>query len=125
MQFIHAKAAPEAIGIYSHAVKINDTVYLSGQVGISPKTLQLCSDNVFDQLKQIFENLRAVCLESGGDLKNIVKLTVYLTDINDFQLVNNVMQEYFNTPYPSPFMLEVSKLPKSAKVEIDAIMVII
>ncbi len=124
MQVVNAKNAPRAIGIYSHAVKFENLVFLSGQIGLDPDSMQICSEDVRTQVYQIFENLCAVCLDSGGSLSNIVKLTVYLTDISYSQIVNEVMQELFTSNYPARAMLEVSKLPKDAKVEIDAIMTI-
>ena len=125
MQHINASQAPEAIGNYSHAVKLQGVVYLSGQIGLNPQTMQMCSDEVAEQARQIFTNLRAVCRASNGDLKDIAKLTVYLADIADSAVVNSVMQEFFSAPFPARAMLEVARLPKDAKVEIDAIMAVV
>lgn len=125
MQHICASHAPEAIGAYSQAVKVQGTVYLSGQIGLNPQTMQMCSDEVAEQVRQVFTNLQAVCKSATGDLKNIVKLTVYLADIADSAVVNSVMQEFFVGPFPARAMLEVARLPKDAKVEIDAIMVVV
>lgn len=125
MQHINASHVPEAIGAYSHAVKVQGTVYLSGQIGLNPQTMQMCSDDVAEQAHQVFTNLQAVCNAAGGEIKHIVKLTVYLADIADSATVNSVMQEYFSAPYPARAMLEVARLPKDAKVEIDAIMAVV
>lgn len=124
MQTLNSKNAPQAIGTYSQAVKFEKLVFISGQIGLDPISMQMCSDDVRDQIYQVFANLRAICTTAGGDLSNIVKLTVYLADINYSPLVNEVMQELFKDKYPARAMLEVSKLPKDAKVEIDAIMAI-
>lgn len=125
MQTLNSKNAPQAIGTYSQAVKFENLVFISGQIGLDPISMQMCSDDVHEQIYQVFANLRAICITGGGDLSNIVKLTVYLADINYSPLVNEVMQELFNDKYPARAMLEVSKLPKDAKVEIDAIMAIL
>ncbi len=122
MQILNSKNAPQAIGTYSQAVKFENLVFISGQIGLDPASMQMCSGDVREQIHQIFANLRAICIIGGGDLSNIVKLTVYLTDISFSHLVNEVMQELFIDKYPARAMLEVSKLPRDAKVEIDAIM---
>lgn len=124
MQHINANNAPEALGAYSHAVKVQNIVYLSGQIGIDPKSMLLCSEDVTKQAQQVFTNLQIVCEASGGDLSKIVKLTVYLADISDSTIVNEIMQNYFSCPYPARAMLEVAKLPKNAKIEIDAVMAV-
>lgn len=124
MRVINSNEAPKAIGTYNQAVQFNNLVFLSGQIGLDPVSMQMCSEDVREQAYQVFANLRAVCKASGGDLFNIVKLTVYLTDIGYSPIINDVMQELFNNQYPARAMLQVSKLPKDAQVEIDAIMAI-
>ncbi len=121
---IDAKEAPEAIGTYSHAIKTGHTVYISGQIPLLPETMQMCSDNIAEQIEQVIKNLGAVCRASGGHLKNIVKLNVYLTDLNHFTLVNEAMKNSFTEPYPARAAIGVSALPKGAQVEMDAVMVI-
>ncbi len=124
MQPIHTELAPAAIGTYSQAVKCGDTVYLSGQIPLDPKTMQLCSDEIRLQITQVIENLAAVCEAAGGSLVNIVKLNVYLTDLNHFPLVNEAMTHFFTEPYPARAAIGVAALPRGAQVEIDAIMVL-
>jgi reactive intermediate/imine deaminase len=116
--------APQAIGTYSQAVKVGNTVYLSGQIPLEPATMQLVEGDMRSQIVRIFENLKAIATAAGGSLADIVKLTVYLTDLNHFPLVNEVMAAYFKEPYPARAAVGVSQLPKSATVEMDAIMVI-
>ena len=116
--------APQAIGIYSQAVKVGNTVYLSGQIPLEPTTMQLPEGDMRSQIVRVFENLKAIATAAGGSLADIVKLTVYLTDLNHFSLVNEVMATYFKEPYPARAALGVSQLPKGATVEMDAIMVI-
>lgn len=124
MQTIQSELAPAAIGTYSQAVKCGNTVYLSGQIPLDPKSLQLCSDKIELQLIQVIENLSVVCEAAGGSLAHLVKITVYLTDLNHFSLVNDAMARYFRPPYPARAVIEVSRLPRGAAVEMDAIMVI-
>ncbi len=121
---IHSTEAPDAIGTYSQAIKINETVYLSGQIALDPATMQLVSDDISSQIRQVFTNLQAVITAAGGDFFDIVKLTVYLTDLADFPLVNQIMEEFFCTPYPARAAVGVNALPKGAKVEIDGILVL-
>jgi reactive intermediate/imine deaminase len=116
--------APQAIGTYSQAVKVGNTVYLSGQIPLEPATMQLIEGDMRSQIVRVFENLKAIATAAGGSLADIVKLTVYLTDLNHFPLVNEVMAVYFKEPYPARAALGVSQLPKGATVEMDAIMVI-
>lgn len=123
MQTVHSELAPAAIGTYSQAVKCGDTVYLSGQIPLDPNTMQLCSDEIRLQIAQVIANLAAVCEAAGGDLAHIVKLTVYLTDLNHFPLVNEAMTRYFSEPYPARAAIGVAALPRGAAVEMDAIMV--
>ncbi len=124
MRPIHSNLAPEAIGTYSQAIKCGNTIYLSGQIPLDPETMQLCSDDIKLQITQVLENLSAVCEASGGSLANIVKLNVYLTDLNHFPLINDAMGRYFIAPYPARAAIGVSALPRGAKVEMDGIMVL-
>ena len=122
--FIHTDSAPAAIGTYSQAVKVNNTVYLSGQIPLDPQTMELASDEISDQVSQVFRNLAAVCAASGGDLSNIVKLNIFLTDLSHFPIVNEIMGQYFNEPYPARAAIGVRALPKGSQVEMDGIFVI-
>lgn len=122
-EIINTIHAPKAIGAYSQAVKVSDTVYLSGQIGLNPETMVL-ADGVVNQAHQVFKNLRAVINQAGGDFKDVVKLNVYLTTMNDFIAVNQVMMEYFSEPYPARAAVAVKELPKGALVEIDGIVVL-
>lgn len=122
--FIHTDSAPAAIGKYSQAVKVNNTVYLSGQIPLDPQTMELASDEISDQVSQVFRNLAAVCAASGGDLSNIVKLNIFLTDLSHFPIVNEIMGQYFNEPYPARAAIGVRALPKGSQVEMDGILVI-
>jgi reactive intermediate/imine deaminase len=116
--------APQAIGTYSQAVKVGNTVYLSGQIPLEPATMQLLEGDMRSQIVRVFENLKAIATAAGGSLADIVKLTVYLTDLNHFPLVNEVMATYFKEPYPARAAVGVAQLPKGATVEMDAIMMI-
>jgi reactive intermediate/imine deaminase len=121
-QTISTDNAPQAIGTYSQAVRSGDTVYLSGQIPLIPATMELVQGDMKAQIAQVFENLKAVAEASGGDLKDIVKLSVYLTDLANFALVNEVMAGYFSEPYPARAAIGVASLPKGAAVEMDAIL---
>jgi len=121
---IHTDRAPAAIGTYSQAVKVNNTVYLSGQIPLIPETMELVEGDISVQIRQVFDNLSEVCAASGGDLSNIVKLNIFLTDLSNFGAVNQVMGEYFQQPYPARAAIGVSELPKGAQVEMDGILVI-
>jgi reactive intermediate/imine deaminase len=121
---IQTNSAPEAIGTYSQAVKVGDTVYLSGQIPLVPDTMELVSGSMEAQIVQVFENLKAVAEAAGGDLADITKLNIFLTDLSHFALVNEVMAKYFNQPYPARAAVGVASLPKDVPVEMDAIMVI-
>lgn len=123
-EIIHTEKAPAAIGTYSQAVKIGGTVYVSGQIPLDPKTMQLVSDDIREQIKQVFENLQAVIQASGADFCDVVKATVYLTDLNHFALVNEIMAQYFKAPYPARVAIGVQSLPKGSLVEIDATLVL-
>ncbi|RAP35515.1 reactive intermediate/imine deaminase [Legionella quinlivanii] len=124
MQSIHSEQAPAAIGTYSQAIRCGDTVYLSGQIPLDPATGVLCSDEIRLQIDQVLNNLTAVCQASGGSLANIVKLNVYLTDLNHFPLVNEAMSRFFVEPYPARAAIGVSALPRNSQVEMDGIMVL-
>lgn len=119
---IATEAAPQAIGTYSQAVRVKDTVYLSGQIPLVAETMTLVSDDFEAQVNQVFHNLDLVCQAAGGSLNDMVKLNIYLTDLSHFALVNEVMGRYFNQPYPARAALGVKQLPKDAQVEIDGIM---
>lgn len=121
---IHSDQAPSAIGPYSQAVRIDQTVYLSGQIPLIPSTGNLLEGSIEEQSRQVFDNLKAVCLASGGSLSDIARVGIYLTDLADFAVVNAVMAEYFQAPYPARSTIQVSALPKGANVEVDAIMVL-
>ena len=121
---IHSDDAPEAIGTYSQAVKVGDTVYLSGQIPLDPKTMVLIEGDFAAQTHQVFKNLQAVCEAANGSLKSIVKLNIYLTDLSHFPIVNEVMAQYFEQPYPARAAIGISELPKGALVEADGIMVV-
>jgi reactive intermediate/imine deaminase len=114
--------APQAIGTYSQAVRTGSTVYLSGQIPLDPASGQLVAGDMEAQVRRVFDNLRAVALASGGDLDSVVKLNVYLTDLGHFQLVNQVMAEYFSEPYPARAAVGVAALPRGAAVEMDCVL---
>ncbi|MCG6897690.1 MAG: RidA family protein [Thiocapsa sp.] len=121
---IKTDQAPAAIGTYSQAVKVGETVYLSGQIPLVPETLELISGNVEAQVRRVFENLRAVAHAANGSLADVVKLNVFLVDLTHYPLVNQVMAEYFDAPYPARAAIGVAALPKGAAVEMDAVMVV-
>ncbi len=123
-QIIKTNKAPQAIGTYSQAVKVGDTVYLAGQIPLVPETMVLESGDMRAQITRVFENLSAVAKASGGSLTDVVKLNVYLTDLGHFPLVNEVMAQYFREPYPARAAVGVAALPKGAAVEMDAIMIL-
>jgi len=118
---VYTDAAPKAIGTYSQAVRCGPTVYLAGQIGLDPATMEMVA-GIGPQVDRVFRNLQAVARAAGGDLKDVVKLTVYLTDLANFALVNETMATYFSPPYPARAAVGVASLPRSAQVEIDAIM---
>jgi reactive intermediate/imine deaminase len=119
-QIIQTEGAPQAIGTYSQAVKVGSTVYLSGQIGLDPISMQLV-DGIENQVHRVFQNLKAVAEASGGSLADIVKLNVFLTDLSHFALVNTIMAEYFSQPYPARAAVGVASLPKGALVEADGL----
>jgi reactive intermediate/imine deaminase len=114
--------APQAIGTYSQAIRAGNTVYLSGQIPLDPATGEMVAGDMEAQVRRVFENLKAVAVAAGGDLSRIVKLTVYLTDLAHFALVNRVMAEYFSQPYPARAAVGVAALPRGAAVEMDGIL---
>ena len=122
-QFIQTPDAPAAIGTYSQAIRVNDTVYLSGQIGLDPATMQM-SDTIEAQIHRVFQNLRAVTVAAGSDLDGIVKLNVFLTDLKHFAMVNEIMAGYFQQPYPARAAVGVSALPRGALVEMDGVLVV-
>lgn len=124
MQAVHSPLAPAAIGTYSQAIQCGNTVYLSGQIPLDPETMQMCSEEIELQIKQVLDNLSVVCQAAGGSLANIAKLNVYLTDLSHFPLVNAAMERYFVAPYPARAVVGVSALPRGAQVEMDGIMVL-
>lgn len=119
---IQTKQAPAAIGTYSQAVKAGNTVYLSGQIPLDPVSMQLVSDDFGAQAQQVFKNLQAVCEAAGGDVNDLVKVHIYLTDLSQFASVNDIMSQYFNQPYPARAAIGVKELPKGSQIEIDGIM---
>ncbi len=123
-QIIHTDKAPAAIGTYSQAVRVGDTVYLSGQIPLVPATMELAGPEVDLQIRQVLDNLAAVAEAAGGSLADAVRLTVYLTDLANFPLVNEAMAEYFSEPWPARAAIGVAALPRNAAVEIDAVLVL-
>lgn len=121
-QIIQTESAPAAIGTYSQAVRIDDTVYLSGQIPLQPSTMELVDGDMELQIRQVFDNLAAVAQAAGGSLSDIAKLNIFLTDLSHFPLVNQVMSDYFTEPYPARAAIGVAALPKGAEVEMDAIL---
>ena len=114
--------APQAIGTYSQAVKVGSTVYLSGQIPLVPETMQIVSDEFEAQVRQVFDNLTAVCEAAGGSLGDIVKLNIFMTDLSNFATVNEIMGRYFEQPYPARAAIGVKQLPKDSLVEMDGVM---
>jgi reactive intermediate/imine deaminase len=123
-QAIQTKDAPAAIGTYSQAIRAGNTIYLSGQIPLDPKSMQLVTGDTRAEIARVFDNLAAVAAAAGGSLADAVKLTVYLTDLKNFALVNEVMAEYFKEPYPARAAIGVSALPRGAAVEVDAVLVV-
>lgn len=121
---IHSDSAPAAIGTYSQAVKVDNTVYLSGQIPLVPETMELVDGDFTEQAEQVFKNLNAVCEAAGGSLQDIVKLNIYLTDLSNFAIVNEVMSKYIKQPFPARAALGINQLPKDSQIEADAVMVL-
>ncbi|MDF1582029.1 MAG: RidA family protein [Methyloprofundus sp.] len=123
-EIIQTDAAPQAIGTYSQAIKIDNTVYLSGQIPLDPATMQIVDGDISVHIRRVFDNLQAVAQAAGGELQDIVKLNVFLTDLGHFPIVNEIMGQYFSQPYPARAAVGVAALPKGVSVEMDAIMVL-
>jgi reactive intermediate/imine deaminase len=121
---INTPNAPQAIGTYSQAVKVDNTVYISGQIPLVPETMTVSEGDMAAHIRQVFDNLKAIAQAAGGDLTDVVRLTVYLTDLSHFALVNQIMADYFQPPYPARAALGVAALPKGVGVEMDAILVL-
>ncbi|MBC8494240.1 MAG: RidA family protein [Candidatus Thioglobus sp.] len=125
-KIISTDQAPQAIGTYSQAVQIigGSTVYLSGQIPLIPETMEMVEGDISAQIHQVFKNLSAVCKASGGSLNDIVKLNIFLTELSNFAVVNEIMSQYFDQPYPARAAVGINELPKFARVEMDGVMVI-
>lgn len=123
-QPINTDLAPNAIGTYNQAIRSGNIIYLSGQIPLDPQTMQLCSDDIHMQIAQVISNLAAVCEAAGGSLASIVKLSVYLTDLKHFPLINEAMTHRFSEPFPARVAIGVAALPRGAQVEMDGIMVL-
>lgn len=123
-EIIHTDQAPSAIGTYSQAVKVGDTVYLSGQIGLDPANMEMIGGDISERIHQVFKNLSAVCQAAGGDLDDMVKVTIFLTDLGHFAIVNEIMAQYFSEPYPARAAVGVAELPKGTDVEMDGVMVL-
>lgn len=123
-EIISTNQAPAAIGTYSQAVKVDNTVYLSGQIPLDPATMEIVEGGMDTEIKRVFDNLSAVCSAAGGNLQDIVKLNIFLTDLSHFPLVNEIMATYFEQPYPARAAIGVASLPKGVGVEMDAVMVL-
>ncbi len=119
---IHSDGAPEAIGTYSQAIKSGNLLFMSGQIPLDPKTMQIVDGNFEARARQVFDNLKAVAEAAGGNLNQIVKLTIFLTDLDNFATVNSVMEEFFEQPFPARAAVGVASLPKAVDVEADAIL---
>lgn len=123
-EIIHTDQAPAAIGTYSQAVRCGNTVYLSGQIPLDPRTMTLVNASIEDEIHQVFKNLSAVAQAGGGALKDIAKLNVFLTDLAHFPKVNEIMGQYFRPPYPARAAIGVASLPRGSRIEADAILVL-
>ena len=123
-EIISTDQAPAAIGTYSQAVKVDKTVYISGQIPLDPATMEVVDGGIQAEITQVFKNLNAVCEAAGGSLQYIVKLNIFLTDLSHFPIVNEIMAQHFETPYPARAAIGVSELPKGVGVEMDAVMVV-
>ncbi|MET0083543.1 MAG: RidA family protein [Sedimenticola sp.] len=121
-EIIRTDKAPQAIGTYSQAVKVGTTVYMSGQIPLVPETMEMEEGDIESQIRRVFDNLQAVARAAGGDLGDVAKLNIFLTDLANFATVNQVMAEYFQEPYPARAAIGVASLPKDAQVEMDAVM---
>jgi reactive intermediate/imine deaminase len=121
-EIIRTDQAPQAIGTYSQGVKVGTTVYLSGQIPLVPETMEMVEGDMAAQIRRVFENLQAVAKAARGDLSDVVKLNVFLTDLANFPLVNEIMTDFFTEPYPARAAIGVAALPKDAGVEMDAVL---
>jgi len=121
-EIISTEKAPQAIGTYSQAVKVGTTVYLSGQIPLVPETMEMVEGDFDANVRRVFDNLSAVCEAAGGKLQDIVKLNIFLKDLNNFAAVNAIMAEYFEQPYPARAAIGIASLPKDADVEMDGVM---
>jgi reactive intermediate/imine deaminase len=121
---IQTDDAPQAIGTYSQAVKVDNTVYISGQIPLDPASMEVVSGGIEAEITRVFDNLQAVASASGGSLADVVKLNIYLTDLGNFPTVNEIMAQYFQQPYPARAAIGVAALPKAVGVEMDAVLVI-
>lgn len=121
---IQTDNAPQAIGTYSQAVKVDNTVYISGQIPLDPASMEVVSGGIEAEITRVFDNLQAVANASGGSLADVVKLNIYLTDLGNFPTVNEIMAQYFQQPYPARAAIGVAALPKAVGVEMDAVLVI-
>lgn len=121
-EVISTAKAPQAIGTYSQAIKVGNTVYLSGQIALIPETMELKEGDIAERIHQVFKNLSAVCEAAGGTLQDIAKLNIFLTDLSHFATVNEIMAQYFEQPYPARAAVGVKELPKNTDVEMDAVM---
>ncbi|WP_448547115.1 RidA family protein [Thalassotalea fusca] len=119
---IQTDSAPGAIGTYSQAVKVKTTVYLSGQIPLIPETMEVIEGDFAAQANQVFKNLAAVCEAAGGEINDMVKVNIFMTDLSNFATVNEIMSKYFREPYPARAAIQVSRLPKDVEIEIDGIM---
>lgn len=123
-EIVHTADAPAAIGTYSQAVKVGNTVYLSGQIPLDPVSMSLRNDSIEDEIHQVFKNLAAVAKASGGGLQHLVKLNIYLTDLGHFAKVNEIMGQYFQQPYPARAAIGIASLPRGSRIEADGILVL-
>jgi reactive intermediate/imine deaminase len=119
---IHTDKAPQAIGTYSQAIKSGTTVYLSGQIPLVPETMQVISEDFAEQAHQVFKNVQAVCEAAGGSMNHLAKVNIFLTDLGNFDVVNEIMSQYFVQPYPARAAVQISALPKNVQIEIDGVM---
>lgn len=119
---IHTDKAPKAIGTYSQAVRAGDTVYISGQIPLNPKTMQMVTGNIEAEIIQVFENLKAIATAAGGSFADVSKITIYLTNLGDFTRLNEIMATYFTEPYPARVTVQAAALPKGARVEMECVL---
>jgi reactive intermediate/imine deaminase len=123
-EIISTSNAPQAIGTYSQAVKVDNTVYISGQIPLVPETMQVVEGDFKENARQVFRNIEAITVAAGGNINDLVKINIFLTDLSNFATVNEVMEEFFTQPYPARAALQISALPKGVSVEADAVMVL-